>query len=393
MNIPLTLAAAALLATVGCRSDVGTPTDPSTSVEESAAPAAALVFAQVSAGQMHSCGVTTGNRVYCWGSGSLGDGSPIPEFHYTPIAVAGTVRFRQVSVGSGHTCAIALDSRAYCWGWNLAGELGDGTTAERLTPKLVAGGLTFAQVSAGQTQTCGVTATDRLAYCWGDNSHGQLGDGTTRTRLRPTPVAGGRQFRQVSTATWHSCGVTTEGEAYCWGYNFSGQLGDSTNVQRLRPTRVVGTRKYRQLDVGDSHTCAVSLSDRAFCWGNGRHGAIGNGHAYDSYWPRLVSTVLRFDRVTAGGGFTCGETTTNQAYCWGWNDSGQLGAGSTALYELRPLPVLGGLRFSQLTAGTFHTCGKTESGVAYCWGNNGSGQLGDGTQTDRPMPSPVAGSH
>jgi alpha-tubulin suppressor-like RCC1 family protein len=393
MKRAIFLAGLALLSSLGCRSDVDAPTEPSTSLQERTTPEALLAFTQVSAGQQHSCGITTDNRVYCWGSGTLGDGSPSPEFHYTPVAVAGAVRFRQVSAGQVHTCGVALDYRAYCWGNNLAGELGDGTITERLTPKLVAGGLTFRQVSAGFTQTCGVAYADRLAYCWGDNDHGQLGDGTTATRLRPTRVAGGRHFHQVSTETWHTCGVTTDGDAYCWGYNYSGQLGDSTQVlRRLRPTRVVGTRKYRQVDVGSSHTCAVSITDRAFCWGNGRFGAIGNGHAYYSYWPRLVSGVLRFDRVTAGGGHSCGESTTNQAYCWGWNDSGQLGDGTTTLYQLTPMPVVGGLRFSQLSAGTWHTCGKSAAGILYCWGNNGSGQLGDGTQINRPAPTMVAGS-
>jgi alpha-tubulin suppressor-like RCC1 family protein len=258
-------------------------------------------------------------------------------------------------------------------------------------------------VSAGWS-TCGVT-TDSRAYCWGSNIVGQLGDGTRTPRVRPVAVLGGHLFRQVSTElggdNGHSCGVTPTNVAFCWGSNYEGELGDSSNVlQRLRPSRVAGKRQFRQVDAGEGHTCGVTTGDRAFCWGNGSDGKLGNGTTSGSFWPRAVAGGLSFSRVTAGFRYTCGETTGNRAYCWGANYFGQLGEGTTTGPEIcnlspcstRPVAVTGGLYFSQVSAGGGHACGMTSGGKAYCWGNNDEGQVGAGIDSDdKPKPTAVVG--
>jgi alpha-tubulin suppressor-like RCC1 family protein len=385
-------AGALLLALLGCR-DTDSPTEPSPAAAQTAATlAAALAFWQVSGGGNHTCGVTTDNLAYCWGSssrGQLGAGTltgpekcmgdrvgPLP-CSTRPVLVQGGHRFRQVSAGGEHTCAVSTDSLAYCWGWNLDGQLGDGTTTTRLTPVRVVRGHRFLQVDATYSHTCGV-ATDHKAYCWGWNAHGQLGDGTRSSRWGPVPVVGGYEFRLVTTGYGHTCGVTTTNRVYCWGLNLEGQLGDSTTVSlRTRPYRVMGTRQYRFVDAGYYHTCALTTTDRAYCWGEGRGGQLGFGKDSVSRWPRAVVGGLYFRRVTAGGFHTCGETTTNRAYCWGSNNNGELGDG-TVSKRLAPVAVLGGLYFKQLSAGTHHTCGKALTAAGYCWGSDEFGQLGDG---------------
>jgi alpha-tubulin suppressor-like RCC1 family protein len=392
------LAPALLLAPLGCREDSEAPTAPLAEPTLTAAASTPLAFRQVSAGGEHTCGVTSDDLAYCWGYnqyGQLGIGNTEegPELCLSlgcstrPLAVVGGLRFRQVSAGEDHTCGVTTDYRAYCWGLTVNGGS---------TPVAVSGGLHFRQVSAGEVHTCGVT-TENRAYCWGSyNGAGQLGNGTQSTDPQPTPVAvvGQLQFRQVSAGVEHTCAVTTDDRAYCWGSNSAGQIGDSTSASlRLRPTRVAGTRKWRQIDAGLAHTCAVTTSDRAFCWGNGRAGQLGNGKAYLSFWPRAVSGGLSFTRVTAGVFHTCGETTTNRAYCWGatsYNNFGQLGDGTTTGH-LTPVAVAGGLYFRQVSAGDYHTCGKTSTDVGYCWGYNAVGQLGDGTTTNRLRPRAVVG--
>jgi alpha-tubulin suppressor-like RCC1 family protein len=145
-----------------------------------------------------------------------------------------------VNAGGGHTCGVTTSDVAYCWGWNLLGQLGDGTTADGTTPGLVSGGLTFAAVSAGTGigHTCGVT-TSGVAYCWGYNVYGQLGDGTTADRTTPVLVSGGLTFAAVDAGVQRTCGVTTSGVAYCWGRNLHGALGDGTQIDRLVPVPVV----------------------------------------------------------------------------------------------------------------------------------------------------------
>jgi alpha-tubulin suppressor-like RCC1 family protein len=303
----------------------------------------------------------------------------------------GGLSFKQVSTAF-HTCGVTTANLVYCWGYNYFGQLGDGTTTSRSRPVPIAGGHLFRTVTVGFFHTCAVSYPDNRAYCWGNNAYGQLGDGTTGRRLIPVAVAGGRQFSSLDAGGEYSCGVTTDYRAFCWGRNERGQLGDSTAVlQRLRPSRVAGARQWRRLDAGDWHTCGVTSNDRAYCWGDGRHGEIGNGQTYLSYWPRAVAGGLLFRRVTAAEFHSCGETTTNGTYCWGWNRFGQIGDGTT-YRRLKPVAVAGGLYFKQVSAGGEHTCGKTGDAVAYCWGWNGHGQLGDGTLVNRLTPTKVAGA-
>jgi alpha-tubulin suppressor-like RCC1 family protein len=199
----------------------------------------------------------------------------------------------------------------------------------------------------------------------------------------------------VTAGGAHTCGVTTDNRAFCWGNNRDAQIGDRAEYarRRVRPTLVADGHAFRQLDAGRNHTCGVTTDRRAWCWGNGRYGQFGNGKAYLSFWPRAVAGGLFFDRVTAGAAHSCGETTLNRAYCWGSNVWGQLGDGSGGAFlsqRLTPVAVSGGLFFSQVSAGDLLTCGRTDAGVAYCWGRNVPGGIGDGTTETRLAPVPVA---
>jgi len=184
--------------------------------------------------------VTTGNQVYCWGDnglGQLGDNSNVGN-RPTPALVAGGRSYRQVDAGVNHTCAVTTGNRAFCWGNGRSGAIGDGKTFLRFAPQAVAGGHSFDRVSAGN-HSC-AEATDNRVYCWGFNSHGQLGDGTRTDRLTPVLVVGGKFFAQVSAGGGTTCGVVSSSTrpAYCWGYNAEGEVGDGTTMVRTRPTAV-----------------------------------------------------------------------------------------------------------------------------------------------------------
>jgi alpha-tubulin suppressor-like RCC1 family protein len=385
-----------VLAAVGCRNDAVLPTESAPIAFSVTSAATALAFSQLGSGVDFTCGVTPDSRAYCWGFdghggiGRPGAIGPNPK----PSPVVTTLSFRQVSAGFYHACGVTPDNHAYCWGGNSYGELGDGTTTDHATPVPVAGGHLFRQVDAGKHLTCGVSYPDNRGYCWGDDTYGQLGRGRHFGSESHVPVAlaGGLTFQRVSAGYVHACGITTTTQAYCWGNNDEGQLGDSTHgLSRDQPTRVAaGTRQFRQVEAGGGHTCAVTTTASAFCWGDGRQGQLGIGKAILSYWPRAVAGGLSFRRVTAAGGHTCGETTGSRAYCWGSNGDGELGDGARTT-RLSPVPVAGGLSFAQVSAGAGHTCGKTSANVAYCWGDNSYGQLGDGTTTRRLNPRAVVG--
>jgi alpha-tubulin suppressor-like RCC1 family protein len=381
-------AAALLIAVIGC-SDVTDQQSDSQPALATATAAAALSFSQLSGGGNHTCGVTADHRVYCWGFnafGQLGDGSTTQRLR--PVLVSGELSFRQVSAGGNQTCGVTTTNRAYCWGQGEAGALGNGATSDHSTPVLVAGGHLFRTVESGDAHTCGITVGDNRAYCWGFNDRGVLGDGTATRKLSPVAVSGGRQFSEVSAGETHTCGVTTADKAFCWGSDSVGQLGNNHQALfQTTPFAVSGTRLFDQISAGSSFTCAVTTGHRAFCWGSGKKGQIGDGNPFQRNTPRAVTGGLLFDRVTAGEAHACGETTDNRAYCWG---SGGLGNATTST-SLVPVLVSGGRFYAQLSAGYNHTCGRTGSNVAFCWGRNEFGQLGDGTTTDRLAPVRVLG--
>lgn len=213
-----------------------------------AAVAGGLAFAAVSTfddigGSYHVCGITPVGAGYCWGAdyfGQLGDGAL--NFATSPVPVRGFT-FAVISAGGEHTCGVTTDGVAYCWGSNSFGQLGNGAPdfSSHSVPAAVTGGLFFVTVSTGGFHTCGIT-TGGTTYCWGSNSSGQLGIGVVDLTPHPTPalVAGGLVFAAISAGVSHTCGVTTGGTAYCWGSNTSGQLGNGSTVSSSRPTAVAG---------------------------------------------------------------------------------------------------------------------------------------------------------
>jgi alpha-tubulin suppressor-like RCC1 family protein len=397
-------AALALMAIQACREDTQSPSDSEPGPALAIASAAALSFLQVSAGQFHTCGVTSDHRAFCWGqnaAGQLGDGTT--DNDSTPVAVAGGLHFLQVSAGVSYSCGVTTDNRAYCWGQNTFGKLGNGTTTSSLKPVAVAGGYQFRRVSAGSFHTCGVAMSDK-ALCWGYNLYGQIGDGTlVKVRKWPVVVAGGLRFRTVSAGgisdRGHTCGVTYDDLGYCWGYGGDGQIGDGTHYRRLTPRAIAGGLHFRDVLAGGahsgafaSHSCGVTTGDRAYCWGSNDRGQLGDGTTTTRLKPMMVAGGLRFSRVSPGYDQSCGVTTGSHAYCWGYNYYGQLGDGSPLgddVGHLSPVAVAGGLLFSGVGTGLAHSCGVTTAARAYCWG--AAGLLGDGSSTPTSTPVAVVG--
>jgi alpha-tubulin suppressor-like RCC1 family protein len=271
-----------------------------------------------------------------------------------------------LSTSSGNsTCGVTATGAAYCW---------DAT----LTPVAVPGTVSFAALASADYVTCGLDV-EHVAYCWGENnSLGQLGTGSfapTGSNF-PTPVMGTPRFSQITTSSFgHSCGLLDGGVAYCWGQNGWGQLGDGTKTNRSAPVAVVGGHSFAKISAGWAHTCALTSAGAAYCWGAGQ---MVDGSSAHLVSPVAMSGGLTFQAISAGSSHTCALTFDGTAYCWG-NQSASPQAGV-------PTVIPGGLNFTSLTTGGGHACGLAIDGKVYCWGENTLGQLGDGTVTDRGIP-------
>ncbi|MDQ4080173.1 MAG: hypothetical protein M3125_05385 [Gemmatimonadota bacterium] len=305
------------------------------------------------------------------------------------------VRLTAVDVSPSHACGISSDGAAFCWGENSNGELGNGSTEYASGIVQVAGGLRFAHISTAFTRTCAVT-TRGEGYCWGSNPTGI----TTRSlkaleessRGFPVRVAQDLTLAEIHVGPWHACGLTTSGTTYCWGRG--GKLGDGSETNSAAPVLVAGGQLFTTLSVGDDHTCGLISPGDAYCWGDGLHGQLGNGRRERSGIPVAVTGGLRFRSINAGEQHTCGITQQGAAYCWGHNVDTQLGV-STAeecgSYPCStvPLAVSPGLHFSVVSAGKERTCALTTVGEMVCWGDARPGPERIADTTNPALPRPL----
>jgi alpha-tubulin suppressor-like RCC1 family protein len=324
----------------------------------------------ISAGERHTCARRDDGTAWCWGRnqfGQLGDGT-------TGGATQRRLKAVQVERGSGfltgvttisaglwHSCARTANGTGWCWGRNQLGQLGDGTT----------GGSTHRRLKAVQVLRTG-------------------GDG---------PLTG---VATVDAGFYHSCARTTNGSAWCWGDNSYGQLGDGTTGNadhlRLKAVRVkwvLGTNLIgvTALSTGSWHSCARRNDGSTWCWGSNNYGELGDGSTGDANHLRLKAVqvlrapgpdpLLAVASVSAGGWHSCARTNDNRAWCWGDDFWGEVGDGTTGGLRLRAVPVVlqnGSplTNVNTVSAGTYHSCARTLNRTAACWGDNRKGQLGNG---------------
>ncbi len=239
-----------------------------------------LVLASISVGLNHSCGLMPEGKAYCWGSdssGQLGIGKavcnstpenpcpPIPpggDPHPYPIAVTGGLTFTSLALSAGISCGIANTGALYCWG--AYGMTEDYGTFSSGTPVLDAGNLKFTSFSVFRGPfgyvKCGIVIGD-TAYCWGENSDGQLGKGFWYgVYLSPSPVSGGHLFSAVNVGERHVCALSINGTAYCWGDNYYGELGDGTRNSSSIPVSANGNLTFASMNVGGNFSCGKTLN-------------------------------------------------------------------------------------------------------------------------------------
>ena len=291
----------------------------------------------------------------------------------TMVTVA--VNLRSASVGS-ELCGIDGDGAAYC------GIFSDALTAVG-HPAALQG------VSAGHLFACGIEGSG-IGVCWGSNGDGELGRGIQGGQGSvepPAAVSGGLLFDEIAAGSQHACGIATDGLAYCWGENAVGQLGNGSSDRAVEPVPVLGAEQMLDIDADFAVTCAIRVDGTAACWGAGN---LGNATIHESHQPLGVTSAVTFTSITVSANHACALTATGQAYCWGSNDQGQVGNGTPGGVVDIPTAIGGTLRFREISAGDTHTCALRGNGEAYCWG---AGAIGTGTAGPASVPTRVATDH
>ena len=378
-------------------------------------------FDQIDVGFSHTCGISTVDELFCWGTGNegqLGNGTGGPLTQAVPLLIPppATKTWASVTTGGYHTCALVSTGEAYCWGVDQWGQLGNGPALAdpvQPAPSPVAApvGVTWAQLSAGARHTCGIS-TVGSAYCWGADDKGQLGNGaTTGDQSSPTlvPAPGGASWSKIHAAGpdtnnfggQQTCAVTTAGAGFCWGDDSEGQLGNgATTGDQASPSPVStpGGVIWSKITTGLKHTCGVSTTGAGYCWGAGQSVQLGIGLPAPSSvtTPTAVVTPVgaAWAEISPGSFMTCGRTTAGVGYCWGTEGgAGELGNGPAVTAQQAepfaitvPAAVAG---WTAITAGNAHACAIATDADAWCWGSDTTGKLGNGTAITGNQPAPT----
>jgi len=383
VSMPTRRLASALLALVTACSDGAGP-DPDTDS-----------FRRVSVGDSRVCALLESGVGYCWGK-AFDD--PVRS-DSVATRYGGDLVFSQLSSAQGifgdYVCGLSTTGVTLCQGVLLVGYDFGYFISPTLAP--LAHQVPVDTLATGTSHFCGLTSAG-AAWCWGDFNAGMRGSGRPEGAtwsLEPNRVANGLAFTSIGAGVSHTCGSTAEGTVFCWGTGLrlgapSAELDTSSVNCGLTtqggapcahaPVRTELSVPARALFVGPSSTCAVASGGELWCWGH----LFGEGT--ETMAPRKVDAPAEVASVALGSEHGCILTTAGQAYCLGVNTVGQLGTGTTGAFQHVPVPVAGDLRFTDLSASSYTTCGLTAGGGLYCWGGNELGQLGTGDRTPRAAP-------
>lgn len=367
-------------------------------------------FTGIEAGSLaHSAALGTDGHAYAWGTGTyLGTGGTVASPVPVPVTMPDGVTFTSISSGNGFTLAVGSDGHAYAWGNNASGQAGIGVVGGRVpVPERVhmPAGVTVTSVSAGPALAF-AQGSDGRTYGWGQNTLGQVGMGSASASVpAPVPVLtpDGVTFTHLAAGMSFALAVGSDGLMYAWGSNRSGTFGDGqTSYATMAPVPIPMPDGvvFTALDADNGHAVAVGSDGNAYTWGDNTSGQLGHGTAGAGLnvlvpTPVAMPAGVSVTQIDAGNGTSVALGSDGMAYTWGNNSLGQLGNGTsgTGTNVSRPTPVTmpRGVSFTHVSADWNHVVALGSDGRAYAWGSNTSGQLGAGNAGgNSPVPVRVA---
>lgn len=355
------------------------------------------------------CALHSSNQVYCWGygiDGEIGNGRNLSESTPQSVLLPEDVSITQLVAANETICGIDTNGYAYCWGSGEDGQIGNGTMQSSNIPQKVAPPdgsavpLSFTQLVAASETFCGLDKNS-LIYCWGYGLNGQIGNMAKNNVALPTPVGGNIKFNMLLGAGNDTfCAQSTSNYVYCWGKNTHGVAGiGSTQTEVTVPTQIAMAQgkyvKLNALTATNGNFCGFD-SNYIYCWGLGSSGQIGNGLTNDQTGPAQIAYAyvpLSLPTQIIGNEYSLCTLINSRAYCWGYGIDGEMGNNTTAqknpYAKVVTMPTNGDL-FKSVSATSNSFCALSTNGLIYCWGSGWYGQMGNNNDSNNLTPSMVS---
>ena len=344
----------------------------------------------IAGGYAHSVALRGDKTVWAWGInsyGQIGDGTSDPQ-RLLPVQVKGLANIERISTNADHSLALQSDNTVWAWGYNYYGQIGNGTDQNYYTVAGRVPGVNSAvEISAG-TEASYARLTNGTIIAWGNNDFGQIGDGSTTSRKSPVTMPNGSSAAQIAAGASHFTFLRSDGTLWSVGQNVIGQLGDGNLVQIPAPVAIPSVTNIAKLAPGYRHTLAVRTDGTVAAWGDNASGQLGDNTTVSRGAPTTVAGLSSMVGVASGVDHSVALRSDGTIWTWGKNDYGQLGS-TTVSSALTPLQVPGLTGVVAITSGFYHVVALKSDGSLWAWGRNTEGQVGDGTITNRFAPTRV----